>query len=84
MSITTVKMPSDVRDELARVARHDYAGATLAEAVRRLLAEHDEARLRREIAAGYSRLQQDPDRWSGYLAELDEWDAVTADGSEPR
>jgi hypothetical protein len=83
MSTTTVKMPAELRDELARVARTDYAGVTLAEAVQRLLGEHEEARLRREIAAGYSRLQQDPAQWAGYLAELDEWDAVTADDGEP-
>jgi hypothetical protein len=83
MSITTVKMPTAVRDKLAQVARADYGGAPLGEAVERLLAEHEEAQLRREVAAGYARLQEDPGEWAAYLAELDEWDAVTADGTEP-
>jgi hypothetical protein len=79
MPVTTMKIQSEVRDRLARVAAEDYPGATLSDALARLLAEHEQARTRREILAAYARLQDDADGWAGYAAEIDEWDGVTAD-----
>lgn len=84
MPVTTMKLHSKVRDRLARVAAEDYAGATLSEAVARLLAEHDEARTRQQISLAYARLKDDPDQWVGYLAEIDEWDGVTGDQADIR
>jgi transcriptional regulator with XRE-family HTH domain len=80
VSVTSIKIQADVRDRLARVAADDFPGTTLSEAVDRLLAEHEHARLRRHISAAYARLRADPEQWDGYTAELDEWDAVSADG----
>jgi hypothetical protein len=82
MSVTTMKIQAEVRDQLARVAAEDFPGATLSDVLARLLVEHDQARTRREIAAAYARLQEDPDAWAGYVTELDEWDAVTADDAD--
>jgi hypothetical protein len=79
MPITSMKVQSEVRDRLARVAARDYPGATLSDALARILAEHDDRRARREITEAYARLREDPDQWASYLNELDEWDAVTAD-----
>ena len=79
MQITTMKLQSEVRDRLARVAAEDFAGATLSEALARLLAEHEQAQTQRAITAAYARLRQDPDQWASYTSELDEWDAVTTD-----
>jgi hypothetical protein len=80
MTVTTVKIQSEVREHLARVAAEDYPGATLSDAVAQLLAEHEQARLRHRIAAAYARLREDPAEWAAYTEELGEWDGVTADG----
>ena len=82
MSVTTMKIQSELRDRLVQVATAEYPGATLSDVVAALLTEHEQARTRREITAAYTRLQEDPDAWAGYIAELDEWDAVTADDTE--
>jgi hypothetical protein len=82
MPTTTMKIQSELRDRLARIAAEEYPGATLSDVVARLVAEHEQARVRREISAAYGRLQDDPEGWAGYIAELDEWDSVTADGTE--
>ncbi|HMA46951.1 MAG TPA: hypothetical protein VKP11_07100 [Frankiaceae bacterium] len=81
---TTLKVQAEVRDALARVAAEDFGGATLSEAVGRLLAEHEEVRVRRQIAAAYARLRSDPQQWRSYVDELDEWDAVACDAGEQR
>jgi hypothetical protein len=82
MPATTMKIQADVRDHLARIATEEFPGATLSEVLARLLAEHEQARTRREIAAAYARLQDDPTSWADYVAEIEEWDAVTADDAE--
>lgn len=84
MTVTTMKIQTEVRERLSRVAAEDFSGATLSDAVARLLAEHAENQLRRSISAAYARLQADPDEWASYSAELDEWDSVAADGSGDR
>lgn len=82
MSVTTMKIQTEVRDSLARVAAEDFHGVTLSDAVARLVAEHEESRLRRQISAAYTRLRNDTSEWAAYVAELDEWDGVTADTGE--
>jgi hypothetical protein len=80
MPVTTMKIQSEVRDRLARVAAEDYAGATLSDALARLLGEHERGRIREAISAAYARLREDADQWTAYVSEVDEWDGVTADG----
>jgi hypothetical protein len=82
MPVTTMKVQTEVRDRLARIAAEDYRGATLSDALALLVSEHERARARQEIAAAYARLQADPQAWAGYVAELEEWDGVTADDAE--
>jgi hypothetical protein len=53
----------------------------LSDAVARLVAEHDEARLRRRMADAYQRLRGNASAWAAYVAEIEEWDGVTADGT---
>jgi hypothetical protein len=84
MTVTTMKIQTDVRERLSRVATEDFSGATLSDTVARLLAEHEESRLLSSISAAYARLRADPGEWASYSAELDEWDAVVADGSGDR
>jgi hypothetical protein len=75
MAATTIKVPGEVRDELARVAREDFDGATLAQTLSALLEEHT----RRRILEEYEQLRAQPDEWASYLGELDEWAEVGAD-----
>ena len=65
MATTTMQLDSELRDDLAEVARTDYQGVPLAEAVRRLLREH---RINR-IIARYEELRADPAEWASYRAE---------------
>ncbi|WP_327075485.1 hypothetical protein OG196_42910 (plasmid) [Kitasatospora purpeofusca] len=76
MTMTTIKVQAEVRDELARLAADDLGGVTLGTALEHLLTEHRKA----QILTAYARLQADPDAWAGYESELDEWDGVAGDG----
>lgn len=75
MTLTTVKVTVDLRDELSRVARNDFGGATLAQALRALLEEHT----KRRILEAYERLQTRPDEWASYTGELEEWAELGAE-----
>jgi hypothetical protein len=76
MAPTTMQLDSELRDELAEVARTDYHGVPLAEAVRRLLKEHRISR----IIARYAELRADPDEWASYAAEARLTDSAAGDG----
>lgn len=65
MAITTMQLDAGLRDELAAVAKTDFAGVPLAEALRRLLREHKISR----IMARYEELRADPAEWESYQAE---------------
>ncbi|MBO0867601.1 MAG: hypothetical protein J2P15_03465 [Micromonosporaceae bacterium] len=65
MSVTTIKIDSGLRDRLARVASTDYDGATLGEALQRLIAEHEE----RMVLLAYERLRADEQEWASYRNE---------------
>jgi hypothetical protein len=75
MTATTVKVPGELRDELTRVAREDFGGATLAQALRALLEEHT----KRRILEAYERLRAEPDEWASYVGELEEWAELGAE-----
>jgi hypothetical protein len=76
MAITTMQLDSELRDDLAEVARTDYHGVPLAEAVRRLLREH---RINR-IIGRYEELRANPVEWAGYRAEARLTDNAAGDG----
>ncbi|MFJ1708700.1 hypothetical protein [Kitasatospora sp. NPDC088346] len=76
MTMTTIKVQAEVRDELARLAADDLGGVTLNAALEHLLTEHRKA----QILAAYARLEADPAAWAEYEAELTEWDAAAGDG----
>jgi hypothetical protein len=82
MTVTTIKIQSEVRDRLATVAAIEFAGATLSDTVDRLLAEHEDGQLRAEMATAYARLAEDPAGWAAYQAEVAEWDAAGAGPGE--
>lgn len=68
-----------LRDELAEIARHDFGGVPLAEALRRLIREHRV----NQIMARYAELQADPREWASYRAETRLTDNAAADGLPP-
>ncbi len=76
MATTTMQLDTELRDDLAEVARTDYHGVPLAEAVRRLLREH---RINR-IIARYEELRADPAEWASYHAEAGLTDNAAGDG----
>ncbi|MCP3822933.1 hypothetical protein NLX86_34140 [Streptomyces sp. A3M-1-3] len=73
-AITTMKVPSDLRDRIGEVAAE--IGGTMASALERLLDDHR----RQRMLDQYTRLQADPEAWADYMAELGEWDHLAGDG----
>jgi len=76
MAVTTMQLDSELRDELAEIARTDYRGVPLAEALRRLVREH---RINR-IMTRYEELRADPEEWRSYQAEARLTDSAAGDG----
>jgi hypothetical protein len=79
MAITTMQLDSELRDDLAKVARNDYQGVPLAEALRRLLREHRS----NHIMARFEELRADPDEWDSYQAEARLTDNTAGDALPP-
>jgi hypothetical protein len=74
-NLTTIKISAELRDRLAQLAAADYGGATLADALRRLIAEHEES----EAMAAHDRLRADKDEWASYQDEARLTDNVAGD-----
>ena len=79
MAITTMQLDGGLRDELAEIARSDFAGVPLAEALRRLIKEHRV----NKIMARYAELQADPQEWASYRDESSLTDNAAADALPP-
>jgi len=76
MTVTTIKVETGVRDDLARVASDELGGVTLNAALAHLLTEHRKA----TALAAYARLAADPSGWKDYESELGEWGGLAGDG----
>lgn len=76
MKMTTMQLDPRLRDELAEIAKSDFGGVTLAEALARLLREHEI----NQIMARYEALRADPEAWAGYHSESRLTDSVAGDG----
>jgi hypothetical protein len=76
MGMTTMQIDSKVRDDLAAIAEADFDGASLGEAVRRLVKEHQFNQINRR----YEELRADPVEWASYQAEARLTDNVAGDG----
>ena len=76
MAMTTMQLDTEVRDELAETAKRDFEGASLGEAVRRLLWEHKI----NEVMRQYEKLRADPEEWASYQAEARLTDNVAGKG----
>jgi predicted DNA-binding protein len=75
MTMTTIKLPAEVRDQLVALAANDYGRSTLAETVRRLIEEHEQ----RAALDAYDRLREDERAWASYRDESSVTDSVAAD-----
>jgi len=76
MKATTIRVDASTRDRLARIADDEFHGASLGEALQRLIDEHE----MQAAHAAYARLRSDPAAWDEYRNEIAGWDVVTADG----
>ncbi len=78
MAMTTIKIPTSLRDALASVAAR-FGNVSLAETLHRLVLEHEE----REVLAAYERLRADDAEWASYRNESRLTDNVAGDGLRP-
>lgn len=74
-----MQLDGSLREELAEIAKHDFAGVPLVEALRRLIKEHQV----NKIMSRYAELQADPQEWAGYRAEAALTGYVASDGLPP-
>ncbi len=78
MPVTTIKVDTAVRDQLASVAQ--TRGITMAALLRDIASELEARQHWSTVEASYQRLRsEDPKGWAEYLAELDGWDSVAID-----
>jgi hypothetical protein len=76
--MTTIKVSAETRDRLKRLA--DAEQSTMEAALAKVLDQAEEARFWQGVKDDYARLQDDPEQWSDYVAELEEWDQTVSDG----
>lgn len=75
-----IRVSTETRDRIMRVAAEDYDGASADETLGRLLDEHWQAKC---IAAVACYRNEDPDGWADYLHQADRWDAASGPVAEP-
>ncbi len=63
--MTTIKIPTQLRNRLADVATDHYHGATLAETLNRLVSEHEE----QAALMAYEYLRSNDEEWASYQNE---------------
>jgi hypothetical protein len=79
MKATTIRVDISTRDRLASIADGEFHGASLGEAVQRLVDEHE----MQTAHAAYARLRNDPAAWDEYRGELADGDVAAGDGLGP-
>jgi predicted transcriptional regulator len=78
MSITTIKVDSEVRDRLSEVARK--RGTTMGALLDELSRQAEEAAWWVEVYEAYERLYADKEAWADYMGELDSWSNAPSGG----
>jgi hypothetical protein len=78
MSMTTIKISTELRDRLAGVSI-EFGGGTLSDTLQRLLAEHEE----HAVMSAYERLRADDEEWASYRDEARLTDNVAGDWQRP-
>jgi len=69
-----LRVSDETREQVLRIGREEFGGASADETVRRLVDEHWQAAA---IAAVHRYRESDPEGWSDYLAEAE--DSSSAD-----
>ena len=75
-----MRVSPETRERVLKVAAEDFGGATVDEAVRRLLDIYWETKA---VSAMREFRLEDPVGWHEYLAEADEWDGADLAPTEP-
>lgn len=75
-----LRVSDETRERVQRIASEEMGGATVDEAIRRLLDEHWDARA---VAAVEDYRTNDPEGWENYLAEAAEWSTADAPVGDP-
>jgi hypothetical protein len=76
MKAITIRVDISTRNRLAHIADGEFHGASLGEAVQRLIDEHE----MQTAHAAYARLRNDAAAWDEYRGELADLDAASGDG----
>jgi hypothetical protein len=76
MTVTTLRVTTQTRDQLAAVAQADFGGVTAEQAIQQLLDEHVQLRSI-QIMDAYR--EQEPAGWADYLAGADQDAGADAD-----
>jgi predicted transcriptional regulator len=78
MGQATVRISERTRERLREMARaqHDSMQSVLEKAVE----EYRRKSFFEQLDAAYAKLQEDPEAWEAYQAELKVWEATLADG----
>lgn len=64
-----LRVSDETREEVLRLGREEFGGASADETIRRLIEEHWKSRA---LAAVYHYRQTDPEGWSEYLADAED------------
>ncbi|MCB0484564.1 MAG: hypothetical protein KDC47_00075 [Flavobacteriaceae bacterium] len=64
-----LRVSDEVREQVLRIGREEFGGASADETIRRLIDEHWKAQA---VTAVRAYRHSDPEGWSDYLAEADE------------
>lgn len=70
-----MRVSDETRERVLRIGREEFGGASADETVRRLVNEHWQAAA---IAAVHRSRDSDPQGWSDYLADAEEWSGADA------
>jgi hypothetical protein len=70
-----LRVSAETRDRVLRIGREEFGGASADETVRRLIDEHWQAAA---IAAVRNYRESDPEGWSEYITEAEEWSSAEA------
>ncbi len=77
VTTTTLRVRTDTRDRINRLAAEDRVAAP--ELIERLVEKEENERLLRGMNDDFHRLRGDPGRWTAFEAETADWDTTSED-----
>lgn len=78
---TTVRVRTDTRDRIKRLAREDRVSAP--DLIERLVDKEEQDRLLQAMNEDFERLRDDPGAWADFQAETARWDTTSGDVGQP-